>query len=287
MDCPAVGLDGLERHADEDGIVCLPALRGEAQAADRLIALLADAFGPDWSAARLASLLSDAGFAGMRLDDWLRDGFFKQHCAQFRQRPFVWHIWDGRRDGFHALVDYHRLAAPGGEGQRTLEKLIYSYLGDWIARQKSEQADGVEGADARLAHAEHLSAELLGIHEGEPPYDIFVRWKPLGEQPLGWEPDVDDGVRFNVRPFMAARPLGAKAKKACILRTTPNVRWNKDRGGEPARDKDDYPWFWGWDGATIDFAGGAAFDGKRWNDLHYTRAFKEAARARAGEGEER
>ena len=25
----------------------------------------------------------------------------------FHQRPFIWHIWDGRRDGFHALVNYH------------------------------------------------------------------------------------------------------------------------------------------------------------------------------------
>jgi hypothetical protein len=33
-------------------------------------------------------------------------------------------IWDGRRDGFHAFVNYHRLAAPNGEGRRTLEKLI-------------------------------------------------------------------------------------------------------------------------------------------------------------------
>ena len=43
------------------------------------------------------------------------------------------------------------LAAPNGEGQRTLEKLIYSYLGDWIDRQRGDQANGVEGADGRLA----------------------------------------------------------------------------------------------------------------------------------------
>ena len=44
------------------------------------------------------------GLAGKTLDDWLRDGFFEQHCELFHQRPFVWHIWDGRRDGFHALA---------------------------------------------------------------------------------------------------------------------------------------------------------------------------------------
>ena len=39
-------------------------------------------------------------------------------------------------------VNYHRLAAPNGEGRRTLEKLIYSYLGDWIDRQRADQKAG-------------------------------------------------------------------------------------------------------------------------------------------------
>ena len=280
MDCPAIGPDGLEDHADEDGIVCLAALKGEAPASEGLAALLTDSFGPAWSAARLAALLASVDFADKSLDDWLRDGFFRQHCALFHQRPFVWHVWDGLRDGFHALVNYHRLAAPDGEGRRTLEKLIYSYLGDWIDRQRADQAAGVEGADARFAHAQHLRGILMDILEGEPPYDIFVRWKPLHEQAIGWEPDINDGVRMNIRPFMTARPFGAKAKNACILRTTPKIKWQKDRGTEPKRNKDDYPWFWGWDETSQDFAGGSEFDGKRWNDLHYNRAFKQAARDR-------
>ena len=284
MDCPAVGSDGLEAHADDDGIVCLAATKGEAPAHERLTALLTGAFGAGWSAAKLAGLLAEAGFAGKTLDDWLRDGFFAQHCRLFHQRPFVWHIWDGRRDGFHALANYHRLAAPAGEGRRALEKLIYSYLGGWIDRQRAESEAEAEGADARLAHAEHLRVKLVEILEGEPPYDIFARWKPLREQPIGWEPDMNDGVRINIRPFMTARPLGAKAKGACILRAAPNVKWAKDRGKEPARERADYPWFWSrGTGDTLDFAGGPAFDGNRWNDLHYTRAFKHAARARVCE----
>ena len=57
------------------------------------------------------------------------------------------------------------------------------------------------GAEARLvgrARAPGASSQL--ILEGEAPYDIYVRWKPLAEQPLGWEPDLDDGVRLNIRP---------------------------------------------------------------------------------------
>ena len=280
MDCPTLPSDRLDFHADTDGIVCLTALKGEASAEQRLNALLADSFGADWSASKLSTLLSEAAYVSKSLDDWLRDRFFAQHCELFQQRPFIWHIWDGRRDGFHALVNYHRLAAPNGEGRRALEKLIYSYLGDWIDRQRADQKTGVEGADARLAHAEHLRAELIKILEGEPPYDIFVRWKPLHQQPIGWDPDINDGVRVNIRPFMTARPLGARARNACILRSTPKIKWKKDRGKEPRRSKEDYPWFWSWDEASADFAGGTEFDGNRWNNLHYTHALKQAARDR-------
>jgi hypothetical protein len=139
----------------------------------------------------------------------------------------------------------------------------------------------VEGADARVAAAEHLKTELTNILAGEPPYDLFVRWKPLAEQAIGWEPDINDGVRMNIRPFMAAKPEGARAKGACILRTTPKIKWEKDRGKEPPRPREDFPWFWGWDGSTENFEGAKIFDGNRWNDLHYSHSFKQTSRARS------
>jgi len=288
-DCPALGADGLEGVADEDGIVCLAPLRGERPATERLRALLAAAYGEAWSPEALAEALAREGSRSASLETWLRDEFFEQHCALFHQRPFVWHLWDGQPNGFGALVSYHKLAAPNGEGRRTLEKVIYSYLGDWIDRQRDEQNRDMAGADARLAAAEHLKGELEKILAGEPPYDLFVRWKPLHAQPIGWEPDLDDGVRVNIRPFMTARPLGARARNACILRATPNnIRWDKDRGTEPSRPREDFPWFWSWDESDDpDFAGGERFDGKRWNNLHYTSAAKRAARERNGRGGQR
>jgi hypothetical protein len=280
-DCPALGPDGLEHHADADGIVCLSSIKGEPAAADRLRALLADAFGSEWSATKQAELLSQVGYAGKSLEEWLRDGFFEQHFELFHQRPFIWHIWDGLKNGFHAVVNYHKLAGPKGEARRALEKLIYFYLGDWTDRQRADQKAGVEGADLRVAAAQHLKTELEKILEGEPPYDIFIRWKPLVEQPIGWEPDINDGVRINIRPFIMAKPLNGRGKSASILRYTPKIRWDKDRGKEPHRPKEDFPWFWSWDESDKpDFAGGKEFDGNRWNDLHYTRKSKQPARER-------
>jgi hypothetical protein len=241
---------------------------------------MADAYDEEWSAAKLAMLLSNVGYAGRKLEDWLRDSFFEQHCELFYQHPFILHVWDGLKEGFGALLNLHKLCAPNGEGRRTLERLLYTYLGDWIDRQRADQKSGIEGSDARLAAAQHLHKELTKILLGEPPYDIFVRWKPLHEQPIGWEPDINDGVRINIRPFMMAKVLNGRGKGTCILRSTPKVKWDKDRGKEPHRAREDFPWFWSWDGSTEDFEGGREFDGNRWNDLHYSNKVKREARER-------
>jgi hypothetical protein len=74
-----------------------------------------------------------------------------------------------------------------------------------------------------------------------------VRRKPLHEQPIGWEPDLNDGVRLNIRPFVTAG----------VLRSKFTIHWKKDRGTNP-------------DGS------------ERLNDLHYTRAQKLAARPAVG-----
>jgi hypothetical protein len=262
--------DELTKFAATEGIVCVPSVRGEEPAAGRLEALLAAA---GIKPARVRELAS-----GADVDDWLRNGFFEEHCSLFHDLPFVWHIWDGRkRDGFHALVNYHKLCEGGGKGRKLLESLTYSYLGEWITRQKDGVKRGEDGAEDRLAAALELQKRLEAILKGEPPFDLFVRWKPLAAQPIGWEPDINDGVRLNIRPFLAS-DLPAGRTGAGVLRSKPNIKWAKDRGKEPERPKGEYPWFWGWDEKTEDFMGGKTFDGNRHNDCHYTNKVKQTAR---------
>jgi hypothetical protein len=278
-DCPALGPDGLEKHADKDGVVCFSQVRNEPPAADRLRALLADAYGKEWSHALERKLIADTGSKADSLEDWLVNDFFAQHGNLFHNRPFIWHIWDGRKDGFNVLVNYHKLAGPNGEGHRTLETLTHAYLGDWIGRQRDAVKHEEAGAEDRLAAALELQGELKKIVAGEPPYDLFIRWKPLAGQPIGWNPDLNDGVRLNIRPFLAVDL--SRGKKGCgVLRAKLNVKWEKDRGKEPSRPKEDFPWFWKWDEQTVDFTGNGEFDGNRWNDCHYTTAFKRVARTK-------
>ena len=280
----------FDEFADPDGIVCLSAARGEPNAPDRLRGLLAHAYGDQWSTATERALLEATGPRPPKsLEDWLRDRFFQEHCKLFHNRPFIWHIWDGRKDGFHALVNYHRLAGPDGEGRRTLESLTFAYLNEWIERQRTDQGEGIPGADGRLAASLDLQQQLQHIRTGEPPCDIFVRWRPLHEQAIGWEPDIDDGVRLNIRPFMRVQLRKGGRAGAGILRWKPNISWRKDRGKEPEepRPPGDFPWFWGCPGSgserqRTDFsdAPDAEFDGNRWNNLHYTREPKRAAKDR-------
>ena len=246
----------FDKFVDDDGIACIPAVRGEAPLADRLLNLLVVAYGDAWSGDTLSTLLANSDHAGKSLESWLRDKFFVQHCKLFQNRPFIWQIWDGLRDGFSALVNYHTLT------HKKLEVLIYTYLGDWIARQRQDIVDGIDGAQERLDAAESLKKKLELILEGEAPYDIFVRWKPLEKQPIGWEPDLNDGVRLNIRPLMTVPPV--KKAGAGVLRDKPNIKWDKDRG----KDVETAPWY-------------SVFNGDRINDHHLTLKEKREAR---GEG---
>jgi hypothetical protein len=218
--------DDLDPLADDDGIVCLPSVAGEPPAIERLQHVLAQAFGAVWSPAKLKELLERAGSKQKTLADWLSAEFFKQHCSLFANRPHIWHIWDGQRDGFSALVNYHVLT------RKTLERLTYTYLGqDWVERQRAGVRDKVVGAEARLVAALELQRKLEMILNGEEPHDIYVRWKKAHEQPVGWEPDLNDGVRLNIRPFV----------QAGVLRAPFNVHWKKDKGKNPdgsERDND-------------------------------------------------
>ena len=260
----------LSPLADGEGMVCISSTRGKQPAPERLLQLVQTAYGGDWHDSILTKLLAES--SSDSLEDWLRNHFFDEHCKLFQHRPFIWHIWDGRkRDGFHALINYHKLAERDGKGRRLLESLTYSYLGDWISRQEDGVKRGEGGSEDRLVAALELQKRLVAILEGEAPLDLFVRWKPINEQSIGWEPDINDGVRINIRPFMT-QDLASGKKGAGILRAKPNIHWKKDRGKEPTRDQGQFPWFWK----------NGKFTGERVNDVHLRIVDKRSSRREKG-----
>lgn len=189
---------------------------------------------------------------GQRLaSTFTQSGHLRGHAVRRRQRAsatpgsvayalFLGYLEGYRRICFGVLVNYHKL------DRKLLETLTYNYLGDWLQRQEHDVGK-VDGATERRDAALALQKKLRLILEGEAPYDLFVRWKPLEQQPIGWEPDINDGVRLNIRPFCQAE----------VLRKNPKIEWGKDRGKDPT----DSPW-----------------GVERRNDLHLKLAEKQAAR---------
>lgn len=228
---------------DADGLLALVPVLGDRPLTDRLRAFCVAVWGEYWTPNSEAALVAaacdrakDKPPRQLTLDDWLRSHAARQHAKLFHERPFLWWITDGRTDGFTAVAHYHRLS------RNNLERLAYTVLGDWIARL---------GNDPRAEAARILQSKLALILEGEAPHDIFVRWKPLEAQPMGWDPDLDDGVRLNIRPFI----------EAGVLSYAPNVHYRMDRG----KDVSSAPWF-------------HRFNGERRNDYHATLEEKRAAR---------
>jgi len=130
--------------------------------------------------------------------------------------------------------------------------LTYAYLGNWIQQQSDDAKVDKPGAAERLGAARALQTKLAAILEGDAPLDIFVRWKPLKDQTQGWHPDLNAGIRQNIRPFLLAGDVGKKG--AGLFRTVSLALKDKDRGTEPTGGKD--------------------LVGNRWNDVHLTLATK-------------
>ena len=74
-------------------------------------------------------------------------------------------------------------------------------------------------------------------------------------------PDLNDGVRLSIRPFMTVGVL--RVSKTPKL----NIKWDKDRG----KDVESAPWF-------------KVFKDERINDHHLSLAEKRAAREKAAKG---
>lgn len=130
---------------DEDGIVCPCPYQWETIGSVPLRTVPIRVCGYQWSASteRRRAANHPNGRALRPIENCLRDGFSQRHCKLFRNRPFIWHLRDGLKDGFHAFVNCYCLAGPKGEGRGTIAPLNYAYLNAWTLRRRAERQSGV------------------------------------------------------------------------------------------------------------------------------------------------
>lgn len=213
--------------ADEDGIVPFLAISGEPGLIDRVHHELEVLF-PDRPVTQVEIEIKNElkrKVKGYRrtesLREWLEDVFFDYHASLFKNRPILWHIASKLASkgsaAFGALIHYHRF------DKDRMAKLRGSYLRDAIslfrreaglAAQEGRADDRLEW-QARIEEAEALDERLRFVQEGhhEGPeggdrdYRILTPWKLPVERPVGWAPDIDDGVKVNLEPLQKAGGL--------------------------------------------------------------------------------
>ncbi|MBW1699233.1 MAG: hypothetical protein JRK26_20860 [Deltaproteobacteria bacterium] len=222
----------LPDWADKDGIIPLIEGLGEPTLVDRI----RKRFGADFGEEKEASIESEfANIVGKPLERWLEEDFFTRHVKQFKNRPIAWHIVSnssvvnhevgqsgkGKKKGgrkkqkpaFSVMVHYHRFV-DGEKGYGKLLLLKNKYLEKLMSKTRSELEslrgkgddpetfDRIAELDRKLVELEDFRERLERIQEGKDPESrIYVRWKSPEQQPRGWRPDINDGVKINIAPW--------------------------------------------------------------------------------------
>ena len=208
--------DELDAFTDPDGIVCLPSVGGDAPAAERLQKAPRAAYGADWSARQTASCWRPLV---------ARRETSMSGCAMSSSRSMPACSTTGPSSG--------RSGTDDGMASAPYSTITVSTAPPWRSSPSPSSATGSSASVRRNAPTSQVprhawqppwaSTQPAAHPRGRAPLRHLCPLEELAEQPIGWEPDVDDGVRLNIRPFV----------KAGMLRDKFTINWNKDRGKNP------------------------------------------------------
>lgn len=226
---------------DEDGIIPLTAGTGEETLAERFSRFLDVEFGAD----RGHAVELEAGqILGWKPGDewgkqtpttiarWLERDFFKRHVSQFKKRPIAWHL-SSPRGTFQVIAYYHKLDRNRLQLLRSryvrhcLDDLHRQLAAAQAATPDRQTLARIADLETRVADVEAFEAALGRLLEGrDREARIWCPWKKPEEQPVGWDPDVNDGVRVNVAPVQRLGLLAADvlAKKDLASLLAPEGR---------------------------------------------------------------
>lgn len=187
---------------DRDGIIPLVQCDKQPTTDERIRTYMDRRFGADGAARSLEEFRT---CLGRSLPEWLESEFFTRHVQQFKQRPIAWHV-TSPKGTFQAFVLYHRL------GRDTLRRLRDVYAGALVNRLKGDLQRAEERRNARVSEelrfriedVEDFRDRILAIEQGRELHNrIRCRWKDEEESGRSgpYTPDLDDGVKVNIRPF--------------------------------------------------------------------------------------
>jgi len=151
------------------------------------------------------------------LDRWFKDEFFKRHVSQFKKRPIAWHL-TSPKGAFQAIVYYHKF------DKDRLKLLRSRYVSETLKELRRQLGEAQNQAalerraldraaelEEKIADVEEFDRRLGLLQEGrQREARIWVPWKSPEEQPVGWDPDINDGVRVNIAPVQRLGLLAAE-----------------------------------------------------------------------------
>lgn len=213
-------------EADEDGVVPFVSMAGEPSLLERVLNEL-HSFFPDRDIGQVEIEIvnelnrSVKGYRRARsIAEWLENAFFEYHSDLYKSRPIFWHIASSQGtspSAFGALVHYHKFNRDRMAKLRSqyLREAIETFRREAALADKEGRADDRADWQARLEEAQELDRRLQWVQEGhregpeggERDFRILTPWKTREERPLGWDPDLDDGVKVNIEPLQKAGVL--------------------------------------------------------------------------------
>lgn len=231
------------KWVDADGIIPLTGGNGEETLIERLRRFLDEEFGAERGpeveveAGQILGWKKGDEWGQQRalpLERWLEREFFRRHVSQFKRRPIAWHL-TSEKGAFQAIVYYHkfdrnrltllrsRYVREALEGlQRQVGEVGRRGLGggEWGLR-KGEREE-IARLEEQIEDVREFDRRLGLLLEGrDREARIWCPWKPPEEQPVGWDPDINDGVRVNVAPvqrlgLLAGSVLSKKDLKSLL-----------------------------------------------------------------------
>lgn len=153
--------------------------------------------------------------------------FFKRHVSQFKKRPIAWHLTSAK-GAYQVIVYYHkfdknRLTLLRARHVRQVMEMLRKQLGEAQAAGMDRQAlSKIADLEAKITEIQEFDDKLRQLLEGrEQEARIWCPWKKPEEQPVGWDPDINDGVRVNIAPvqrlgLLASDVLAAKDLKSLL-----------------------------------------------------------------------
>lgn len=213
---------------DEDGIIPLTAGSGEPTLIERMQRYLDAEFGAEHGAdvEREASMILGwkpgdewGKQKPLTLSGWFERAFFKRHVSQFKRRPIAWHL-SSPKGAFQAIVYYHKFdhncltllrARYVRETLDDLRKKLGTAQAESLINQRQALGDMAD-LEKKIADVQAFDENLRRLLEGrEREARIWTPWKSAEEQPVGWNPDINDGVRVNIAPLQRLGLLAAPA----------------------------------------------------------------------------